>query len=200
MRFAITEHALNDLGKLFVQRMKTEIKKKQYPYAPGYRQGNPTSGMGNKYASGNLYNSLNYTIVQFQDLPALQLMYADYFELVNRGIKPNPKYANKQEKGSGGQSPFIQSLLKWISIRGIKPKGYKGKGAYGKSAKLGLALAIRKNIFKYGIAPAGFYDKTYDKLEMLFENPPPYIAAQLDRLGNAIGDDITNLIDNIVKE
>jgi len=199
MRFAITERALNDLGKLFVQRMKNEVKKKQYPYAPGYAGNRPVSGVGNKYASGNLYNSLNYTIVQFQDLPALQLIYADYFELVNRGIKPSAKYANSKG-GGGGKSEFIQSLLKWISIRGIKPKGYKGKGAYSKSAKLGLALAIRKNIFKYGIAPAGFYDKTYDKLEMLFENPPPYIAAQYNRLGDAIGNDIENLIDNIIKQ
>ena len=59
---------------------------------------------------------------------------------------------------------------------------------------------VPKNIFKYGIAPAGFYDKTYDKLDGLFENPPPYIAAQLERLGDAIGNDIENLIDNIVKQ
>jgi len=200
MRFAITEQALNDLGKIFIQRMKTEIKKKQYPYAPGYKGDRQSTGIDNKYASGNLYDSLNYQIVMFQDLPALQLIYADYFELVNRGIKPNPKFAAKKEKGGGGQSAFIKDLLKWISIRGIKPKGYKGKGAYNKSAKLGLALAIRKNIFKYGIAPAGFYDKTYDKLESLFENPPPYIAAELNRLGDAIGDDISNLIDNIVNQ
>ena len=199
MRYAITEGALNELGKLFVQRMKTEIKKKQYPYAPGFAGGRPTTGVGNKYATGNLFNSLDYKIVMFQNLPALQLIYADYFELVNRGIKPNPKY-DKGKSGGGGTSPFIQSLLKWISIRGIKPKGYKGKGAYSKSAKLGLALAIRKNIFKYGIAPAGFYDKTYDKLDGLFENPPPYIAAQLERLGDSIGNDIENLIDNIVKQ
>ena len=199
MRYAITEGALNEMGKLFVQRMKTEIKKKQYPYAPGYKQDRPTTGTGNKYASGEMYDSINYQLTSFQGLPALELIYVDYFELVNRGIKPNPKYANGKGKG-GGVSPFIQSLLKWISIRGIKPKGYKGKGAYNKSAKLGLALAIRKNIFKYGIAPAGFYDKTYDTLEGLFENPPPYIAAQLERLYDAIGGDIENLIDNIVKE
>jgi hypothetical protein len=199
MRYAISEAALNEMGKIFVQRMKNEIKKKQYPYAPGYAGGRPTTGTGNKYASGNLYNSLAYKVVMFQDLPALQLMYADYFELVNRGIKPNPKYA-EGKGGGGGNSPFIQSLLKWISIRGIKPKGYAGKGAYKKASKLGLALAIRKNIFKYGIAPAGFYDKTYDKLEMLFENPPPYIAAQYNRLGDAIGNDIENLIDNIIKQ
>lgn len=198
MRYQLTEGALNELGKLFVSRMKTEIKKKQYPYAPGYSGDRPTTGTGNKYASGEMFNSLGYKIVNFQGLPALELIYVDYFEYVNRGTPPNKKYA--EGKGKGGTSPFIQSLLKWISIRGIKPKGYKGRGAYNKSAKLGLALAIRKNIFRYGIAPAGFYDKTYDSLEGLFENPPPYIRAQMGRLFESIGGDIENLIDNIVKK
>ena len=200
MRYAITEGALNELGKMFVQRMKTEIKKKQYPYAPGFKNQRQPTGVGNKYASGELYNSLGYEIVMFQGLPALKLIYADYFEQVNKGTKPNPKYANKKEGKGGGVSPFIQSLLKWISIRGIQPKGYKGKGRYSKGTKLGLALAIRKNIFKYGIAPAGFYDKTYDKLEDLFNNPPAYIAEKLQRLEASIGNDISNLIDNIVNE
>ena len=200
MRFAITESALNELGKFFIQRMKAEIKKKQYPYAPGYkgnRPGQPT-GVGNKYASGELYDSLKYKVVIFQGQPALEIDYADYFEYVNKGVKPNPKYLSG--KGNGGTSPFIQALLKWISIRGIKPKGYKGKGRVNKGMKLGLALAIRKNIFRYGIAPAGFYDKTYDNLEELFDNPPPYLAAQINKLGDAIAKDITNLIDNIIEK
>jgi hypothetical protein len=197
MRYAITEGALNELGKFFIQRMKNEIKKKQYPYAPGYKGERPATGLGNKYASGNLYNSLSYKVVMFQGQPSLEISYADYFDNVNKGTKPNPKYLTG--KGSG-KSAFIESLLKWISIRGIKPKGYKGKGRYASGMKLGLALAIRKNIFRYGIAPAGLLDKTYDKLEDLFENPPPYIARQLDRLGEAIGRDITNLIDNIIEK
>jgi hypothetical protein len=203
MRFELTEGALNELGKLFTQRLKNEIKKKQYPYAPGFRRNRPTTGTGNKYASGELYNSISYKVVMFQGQPALEYVYADYFDNVNKGTKPNPKYAeNKKGKRtkSGKVSPFIQAILKWISIRGIRPKGYKGKGRYSKGSKLGLALAIRKNIFRYGIAPAGLIDKTYDKLENLFENPPAYIEEKLNRLGDALAGDITNLIDNTINE
>jgi hypothetical protein len=199
MRYAITETALKELGKLFVQRMKNEIKKKQFDYAPGFRgdrPGQPT-GKDNKYASGNLYNSLSYKVVMFQGQPALMIDYADYFDNVNKGVKPNPKYLTG--KGSG-RSMLVEALMRWISIRGIKPKGYKGRGRYNEGMKLGLALAIRKNIFRYGIAPAGLIDKTYDKIEDLFLNPPAYIAKQLNQLEEAIGRDITNLIDNTIQK
>ena len=201
MRLAITESALKQLGKLFVERMKNEIKKKQYPYAPGYgleSKPNQPKGVGDKYASGALYNSLAYQVFQADGQPALKLIYNDYFELVNRGIKPSKKYGKTKGVGSGngGTSPFIQALLGWMTLRNIRPKNKKGKFI----PKLGVALAIRKNIFRYGIAPAVFYDKTQDKLEKLFENPPPYIAVKLNELGIAIGNDVENLMDNILKE
>jgi hypothetical protein len=198
MRLAITESALKQLGKLFIERMKNEIKKKQYPYAPGFAGDRPTTGKGDKYASGALYNSLAYQVFQADGQPALKLIYNDYFERVNIGIKPSKKYGQGKSMGSGngGTSPFIQALLGWMTLRNIRPKNKKGKFI----PKLGVALAIRKNIFRYGIAPAGFYDKTQDKLEMLFENPPPYIAVKLTELGVAIGNDVENLMDNILKE
>ena len=198
MRLAITESALKQLGKLFVERMKNEIKKKQYPYAPGFAGDRPTTGKGDKYASGALYNSLAYQVFQADGQPALKLIYNDYFERVNIGIKPSKKYGQGKSMGSGngGTSPFIQALLGWMTLRNIRPKNKKGKFI----PKLGVALAIRKNIFRYGIAPAGFYDKTQDKLEKLFENPPPYIAVKLTELGIAIANDVENLMDNILKE
>jgi hypothetical protein len=109
MRYAITETALKELGKLFVQRMKNEIKKKQFDYAPGYRRDRPgqPTGKDNKYASGNLYNSLSYKVVMFQGQPALMIDYADYFDNVNKGVKPNPKYLTG--KGSGNH-PYASCL------------------------------------------------------------------------------------------
>jgi len=198
MRLAITESALKQLGKLFIDRMKNEIKKKQYPYAPGYAGDRPTTSKGDKYASGALYNSLAYQVFQADGQPALKLIYNDYFERVNMGIRPSKKYGKGKSMGSGngGVSPFIQALLGWMTLRNIRPKNKKGK----EIPALGVALAIRKNIFRYGIAPAGFYDKTQDKLEKLFENPPPYIAVKLNELGIAIGNDVENLMDNILKE
>jgi len=198
MRLAITESALKQLGKLFIDRMKNEIKKKQYPYAPGYAGDRPTTSKGDKYASGALYNSLAYQVFQADGQPALKLIYNDYFERVNMGIRPSKKYGKGKSMGSGngGVSPFIQALLGWMTLRNIRPKNKKGK----EIPALGVALAIRKNIFRYGIAPAGFYDKTQDKLEKLFENPPPYIAVKLNELGIAIANDVENLMDNILKE
>ena len=72
---------------------------------------------------------------------------ADYGQYVDKGVNGTEKnwgsiYSYKKGQPTGGKSKFISSLQKWCAIKGI-PKG--------------AAFAIRRNIFKYGIAPTNFF-------------------------------------------
>lgn len=175
--FELTEEALQKLGTLFVKMMKKKIKEKIYPY------GNPESGRGDKYASGNLYNTLTATVMPNGNDFELVITYADYFKYVNQGRRPLVKKVP------------LTALLGWIKIRGIRGvKRGKGRGA-GRISNLSLAFAIRENIYKYGIRPANIYDKGLDSLEDIFENPPPELSQAYTDLYAAIENDIVNFVD-----
>jgi hypothetical protein len=175
--FELTEEALQKLGTLFVKMMKQKIREKIYPY------GNPQSGVGDKYASGNLYNTLTATVMPNGDDFELVITYADYFQYVNRG------------RPAGVKKVPLTALLDWIKIRGIRGRDKKGRFI----PNLSLAFAIRQNIYKYGIRPANIYDKGLDSLEAIFENPPPELQQAYTDLYAAIENDVVNFVDaNIV--
>lgn len=171
--FELTEEALQKIGTLFVKMMKKKIKEKIYPF------GNPEKGRGDKYASGNLYNSLTATVMPNGDDFELVITYADYFKYVNQGRKANVKRVP------------LTALLQWIKIRGIKGRNKKGRFI----PNLSLAFAIRENIYKYGIRPADIYDKGLDSLEQIFENPPPELQQAYTDLYAAIENDVVNFVD-----
>jgi hypothetical protein len=179
--FELTEEALQKIGTLFVNMMKKKIREKIYPY------GNPEKGRGDKYASGNLYNTLTATVMPNGDDFELVITYADYFKYVNQGRK------------AGVKKVPLTALLEWIKIRGIRGvKRGRGGGA-GRISNLSLAFAIRESIYKYGIRPANIYDKGLDSLEEIFENPPPEMREAYNNLYAAIERDIVNFVDaNIV--
>lgn len=181
--FELTDRELQRFGDLLVQIFKKKIKEKIYPY------GNPEQkGMGNKYASGNLYNSLSAEVIPAsQDQPSqLVISYADYFKYVNLGRKPEKRKVP------------INSILKWIKIRGIK--GRDKKGRFIKS--LSLAFAIQTNIFRYGIRPANIYDKGLDDfgnvLDDLPRNIPPALRAEYQALINAVEEDVNLFLDRTI--
>jgi hypothetical protein len=178
----MTEAAANKFGAIFIKYLKKKIKEKIYPY------GNPdVKGTGNKVASGRLYDSLTYKVVpQGEDDFVIEFQYLDYFDYVNRGRKKNVKRVP------------LDAILEWISIRGIRPKGYKGRGRYAIKGKRSLAFAIQENIFKYGIRPANVIDKTYDSLETFFAQPPAVIEQEFEEVFLSIQEDINNLIENII--
>jgi hypothetical protein len=173
-----TDEALQHIGDLFVAELKKKIKQKSYPY------GNPdVKGEGNKYASGDLYNSISANVIQTKDGATLEISYNDYF-----------KYVNKGRKKGRGLVP-IKAILKWISIRGIKGRNKKGRFI----KNISFAFAIQKNIFKYGIRPANIYDNTLDTLEETFNNLPnnfpPYLMEGYRELYEAIGQDANLFIE-----
>jgi len=163
---------------MFTQLLKQKIEARIYPY------GNPeVRGTSNKIASGQLYNSIQYNVIQDGEDFILEISYADYFQYVNRGRR------------MGVSRVPISALLQWIKLKGIKGRDKKGRFI----KNLSLAFAIQENIFKFGIRPANIYDKALDSLEDLFDNPPPPIKAELDALYQMLEQDINNLIENTIE-
>lgn len=178
-----TDEALQHLGDLFVKQLKQKIKEKIYPY------GNPNvKGDGDKYASGNLYNSISAEVVQTKDGAVLEISYADYFKYVNKGRK------------IGKKKVPIKALLKWISLRGIRGRNKRGQFI----PNLSFAFAIQQNIFKYGIRPADIYDKGLDDLEDTFNNLPtnlpPTLTGAYNELYEAMGEDINKFIEATIEK
>jgi hypothetical protein len=182
--YQLTEIQLRLLLQLLVQQIKLKIASPEYPY--GYPN---ERGVGDKIASGQLYDSIDYDVEYATDgTPMGILYYADYFKYVNRGTKPNEKYA--KGRGNGGTSPFIQSLLKWISIRGINATNENGIAI----PPLSLAFAIRQNIFRYGIRETNIYNKALDDFENIFDdfpnNLPEDLRMQAEQLFEEVAEDI----------
>lgn len=183
LEYPKTRRALEVFAKLFTNYLKQEISKNQFPYAPGYKGGGKVSGIGNKVASGKLLNSISYEIDQDSEgNPRFVLSYVDYFEAVNSGRRPQKKKVP------------IQALLDWIKIRGLKGRNKKGQFI----PNLSLAFAIQTNIYKFGIAPAGIYDKGLDGLLTLVENPPPNLADELQEIYDMIAEDVNMFIEKTI--
>lgn len=177
--YELSEQALRDIGTIFVNMMKKKIKEKIYPY------GNPNQkGVGDKYASGDLYNSLTATVKNTKDGPELTITYADYFKYVNLGRKAGKKFVP------------IPAILEWIKVRGIKGRNKKGRFI----PRLSFAFAIRQSIYKYGIRPSNIYDKGLNSLEDIFENPPPELMEAYNELYGAIENDVYNFVESNIKE
>jgi len=180
--FELTEEALQVLINLFVNNIKKQIETKQFPY------GNPARGVGDKIASGMLYDSIQGTVeIGTDGEPYAVLYYADYFPYVNRGRRPEVRRVP------------LSALLKWIKIRGIQGRDKKGRFI----SNMSLAFGIQTNIFKYGIRPTNIYDKGLDAIEDYFDdfpnNLPPEMRAVGEQLFEAVAQDINNFIDNTLE-
>lgn len=105
-----------------------------------------------KVASGKLYDSIGYKIIEGGKGYKLQFFMADYGKFVDKGTKPS-KYADMDGKGTG-KSKFITALMKWCDIKGL-PRG--------------LAFPIRKKIWKEGQAPTNFFTIPTTRRQKQFE-------------------------------
>jgi len=185
MKYPLTEAALNKIGKAYVRILRANIRKKQFPY------GHPQDGIGNKIASGELYDSISYKVIEFEGEPTIELTYSDHFQYVNQGRR------------IGAKRVPLKVLIRWINIRGLKPPptGKKGRPNIKK-----LAWAIQTNIFKYGIRPTKLYDKTLDGVEDWLDpntpknKIPPELLEELNNFYNAIQEDINLLVEKIIVE
>lgn len=83
-----------------------------------------------KVASGNLLNSLDYDVVEAIDGVTLELMAADYLDVVDKGRRP-------------GKMPPTKAIESWIRVKGINV-GRKGI----KSTAFAIATSIKHNGIK----------------------------------------------------
>lgn len=174
----LTERALNRFGELFTQYLKDAIEKQQYPY------GNPQRGVGDKIASGDLYNSINYNVdIDDNGDPVLVIEYLDYFENVNWGRR------------KGKTRVPIENILEWIRIRGLRGRNKKGRFI----PQLSFAFAIQTNIYKFGIRPAHIYDKGLDGLLDFVDNPPPGLADEWQDVYDMIAEDVNQFLEKTIK-
>lgn len=132
---------LNKYGQSVIDEMRTRLK--------GY----------DKFATGALYNNMSYAVTKDWEV-VFEL--EDYYKFVDKGVngyakrrgspfsfKPKDKDWKPKKK-----SKFIESLKIWCRAKGL-PEG--------------LAFPIRRNLWKFGIAPTQFYSLTIKRRQKQFE-------------------------------
>ena len=188
--YELSEEALQLLIDKFVEYIKEQIKTKQFPYAPGYNGGGTQRGVGDKYASGQLYNSIKGSVTNTAQGPVAVLSYADYFPYVNMG------------RQAGKKMVPIQPILEWIKIRGVRFRNEQGR--FKKGGNLSMAFAIQRNIFKFGIKPANIYDKGLGGLENMFadfpRNLPPDLRAAGEQFFKNVAEDINLFVEQTIEK
>ena len=177
--YQLTERALQLLMNLFIAKIRERLLANDYPY------GNPEAkGVGNKYASGQLYNSLTGSIeIGPNGEPIALIQYQDYFNNVNFGRR------------AGVKRVPLSALMQWIKVRGLKGRDKKGRFM----STTNLAWAIQTNIFKYGVRPTNIYDAGISDLEQYFDdfpnNLPPDLLAEGEDIFEAVAEDINAFIE-----
>jgi len=134
---------LSKIAPILVEAVKKSLKEKRYPFGAGKYK-----GIGNKVASGKLYNSVSAQIKKTNEGGAIQISMEQYGPFVQSGRAP------------GRKGVPISAIEKWIKSRGLKGRDKKGKYITNKS----FAFAIRQNIIKFGIKPANFIDIAVEDL------------------------------------
>lgn len=159
------EDFLNDLGKIMVELVRDEILTKRDRFSKSPRVMKRSSPY-NFYASGKGYRSVNYEVVDQDQLYILMEDYMVDYVFGNGSWPGGGRYA----RGSGGQkvSPLLNALEQWIKDKRITPRDKKGRFMSVRS----MAFAVRRNLFKAGYA--GYNYQTPD-----FSNE---IVAQIDFL------------------
>jgi len=220
MAWQYTIEAMQEVATMFQVMMKQALIEKIYPY------GNPDQkGTGDKYATGNLYNSIQALVEIGPDgIPQILLEYLDYYDYVNAGRLPSVKrvptsaliqwikirgitvgddfgtnsiaYAINKSRKNKNKKPLPLDLLRaWVKKKGLKLSEEK--------KTLSLAFAIQQNIFRYGIRPYGngsiLYDRGLDNFADKLDNPPDNLNAELEQLYQAMAEDVNILLDNLLR-
>lgn len=167
----VLERFLLKYGGILKKEIQDQLNK-PVPYAPGYNKDaynngrNPNfSGNAPKSAFGIGNLSKSVEVVYDRDQQTLGVLMASYWKYVEYGVPPKPEYLTG--KGSG-QSVLIPILKAWAASKGIDPNA---------------AYAIRRNIFKFGIAPTNFYGQALDNIA--------------DKIAADFGDDMDDYIDTL---
>ena len=135
---------------------------------------------GKKRATGTLYNSVKYKLVQTPSGPYVEFLYVDYGEYVEQGRRPNGKFPWPK----GDPSP----ITKWIKQKGIRGRDKQGRFITDKS----LTYLISRSIAKKGIKPFPFYaDAIKSAIKRLGPELGNTIAVAIQKDLNAVSSAVT---------
>lgn len=139
-------------------------------------------------ASGNLSESVRFTVNIFGSTYRFNLLLADYYEWVDKGRKP-------------GKMPPTKNILKWIGQRGLEVSALKGYGKNKAAGKVSiatnlqktrsLAYLIAKKIGEKGTKGNKFFSKSINRNE---------VAKLKRRLSEGLKKDVIVEIRQIKKE
>lgn len=127
---------------------------------------------GGKNATGDLFKSIRGNVKSSKRSIEINFFMEEYGTYQDQGVRgmggAKADGTGWQNKGKGGRFQFkkgvpnkamIQSLEKWIKVRGIKGRNKKGRFIKNKS----LAFAIANSVFHTGIKRSLFFTKPFEK-------------------------------------
>lgn len=168
------------IAPIIKETIQKVLSERVYPFGfAKYR------GLSDKVASGRLKNSVQVNVIPSDVRPVIQILMESYWINVQNGRRPYPQYNVRRANGGGGQSQFLDELMKWIKYRGLTGRDKKGRFISRKS----FAFAIRTNINKFGIRPSNFLDKAVNLLET--------DARIAEALGNEAFEELINRLEGI---
>lgn len=103
-----------------------------------------------------------------------------YIMALDQGVRGG-RFKYGQERGRGGTSPFLKSIMNWIETKGIRTE----------LSTMSLAFAIRTNILKEGIMATNILSTINERFMMEYseeiadgymENMEDYIIDNIQRL------------------
>lgn len=141
MKQALVRRALEKLGSEALQRLRTSLTADPY-YKGGLR------------ASGNLHDSMYYTIVD----NTIEIFMADYAKTVDEGRRA---YA-KIPKG------FADDIERWMSFKGISPEG--GKTTMQSARAIANSIYKRGAIQRFGYSGSNFIDRAVNNVLNEFDD------------------------------
>lgn len=128
---------------------------------------------GDKVATGNLLNSVEYVIEKDDRSISVSLQLEDYYKYVEEGRKP-------------GKFPPVDKILDWIKVKPIVPDERNGV----LPTENQLAYLIGRKIAEEGIEGTHYLQQTQEELMTEFET----------KLSEAIAKDVNQYMDILMTE
>ena len=124
-------------------------------------------------SSSELYNTLSFEVSNNEQAYLIKFYALDYWKNIEYGRKP-------------GKFPNIGAIQKWIEIKPVIPKPYKGKIPTPKE----LAYIISRSIAKKGIPAKNVLSNTLNEV----------MKIQTDKIQKAIGNDYQLQVGIMIQE
>jgi hypothetical protein len=160
MKFTELNKALNDFGKYVVQQARSILTKE-------------------KKGGGDLYNSIDYNLIEEKDAFLLDFIMEEYGIFQDQGVKgANPSLVkNGIQKAPmsrfsyKSKMPPMKPLMQWAKKKNLRWRDAQGRFVRGNYRTLGFWL--QKRVFAQGLKPTYFFTKPFQRA---FDRLPPELT------------------------